>query len=51
MAIVIPKIPKKLPLLAVDGCDSPLKESINKTDETKYAAVVNVDIYTPIVSF
>ena len=45
MAIVIPKIPKKFPLLAVEGCDNPLRESINKTDETKYAAVVKVDIF------
>tara|TARA_B000000565_G_scaffold218303_1_gene172273 strand:+ start:330 stop:491 length:162 start_codon:yes stop_codon:yes gene_type:complete len=51
IAIVIPNIPKKLPLLAEDGWDNPLKESMNKTDETKYAAVVKVDIYLPIVSF
>ena len=35
MAIIIPKIPKKLPCLDVSGDDKPLKARINKTPEIK----------------
>tara|TARA_Y100000591_G_C21605450_1_gene580090 strand:+ start:595 stop:795 length:201 start_codon:yes stop_codon:yes gene_type:complete len=35
IAIIIPKIPNKLPCLEVSGEDKPLKASINKTPETK----------------
>ena len=34
-AIIIPKIPKKLPCLDVSGDDNPLKARINNTPETK----------------
>ena len=34
-AIIIPKIPKKLPCLDVSGYDNPLKARMNKTPETK----------------
>ena len=34
-AIIIPKIPKKLPCLEVSGEDKPLKARINNTPETK----------------
>ena len=35
MAIIIPKIPKKLPRLDVSGEDSPLKAKINNTPEIR----------------
>ena len=35
MAMIIPKIPKKLPCLDVSGDDNPLKARINNTPETK----------------
>ena len=35
IAIAIPKIPKKLPLLDVSGEDKPLKAKINNIPETK----------------
>ena len=35
IAIIIPKIPKKLPRLDVSGEDKPLKAKINNTPETK----------------
>ena len=35
IAIVIPKIPKKLPLLDVSGDDKPLKAKINSTPDLK----------------
>ena len=35
MAIIIPRIPKKLPCLDVSGEDSPLNAKINKTPEIK----------------
>jgi hypothetical protein len=35
IAIIIPKIPKKLPCLDVSGEDNPLRAKINKTPETK----------------
>ena len=35
-AIIIPKIPNKLPCLEVSGDDKPLKAKINKTPDTKY---------------
>jgi hypothetical protein len=34
-AIIIPKIPNKLPCLDVSGEDKPLKARINSTPETK----------------
>ena len=34
MAIIIPRIPNKLPCLDVSGEDNPLKARINKTPET-----------------
>ena len=34
-AIIIPKIPKKLPCLDVSGDDKPLNAKINNTPETK----------------
>ena len=34
-AIIIPKIPKKLPCLDVSGDDKPLNARINNTPETK----------------
>ena len=34
-AIIIPKIPNKLPCLEVSGDDKPLKARINNTPETK----------------
>ncbi len=34
-AIIIPKIPNKLPCLEVSGDDKPLKARMNKTPETK----------------
>jgi hypothetical protein len=34
-AIIIPKIPNRLPCLEVSGDDNPLKASINNTPETK----------------
>ena len=34
-AIIIPKIPKKLPCLDVSGEDNPLNARINKTPETR----------------
>ena len=35
IAIIIPKIPKKLPCLEVSGEDKPLKAKINNTPEIK----------------
>ena len=35
IAIIIPKIPNKLPLLDVPGDDNPLKAKINKTPEIR----------------
>ena len=35
IAIIIPKIPKKLPCLDVSGEESPLKAKINNTPEIK----------------
>jgi len=35
MAIIIPKIPKKLPCLDVSGDDKPLSAKINNTPEIK----------------
>ena len=35
IAIIIPKIPNKLPLLDVSGDDNPLRAKINNTPETK----------------
>ena len=35
IAIIIPKIPNKLPLLDVSGEDNPLKAKINNTPEIK----------------
>ena len=35
MAIIIPKIPKKLPCLDVSGEDNPLKAKINNTPDIK----------------
>ena len=35
IAIIIPKIPKKLPCLEVSGDDKPLRAKINKTPEIK----------------
>ena len=35
IAIIIPKIPKKLPCLDVSGEDNPLKARINNTPDTK----------------
>ena len=35
IAIIIPKIPNKLPCLDVSGEDKPLKARINKTPEAK----------------
>ena len=35
IAIIIPKIPNKLPCLDVSGEDKPLRARINKTPETK----------------
>ena len=35
IAIIIPKIPKKLPCLDVSGDDKPLKARINNTPEIK----------------
>ena len=34
-AIIIPKIPNKLPCLDVSGEDNPLRASINSTPDTK----------------
>ena len=35
IAIIIPKIPNKLPCLDVSGDDKPLKTRINNTPETR----------------
>ena len=35
IAIIIPKIPNKLPCLEVSGEDKPLKAKIKRTPETK----------------
>ena len=35
IAIIIPKIPNKFPLLDVSGDDNPLKAKINNTPEIK----------------
>jgi hypothetical protein len=35
IAIIIPKIPKKLPCLDVSGDDNPLNAKINNTPEIK----------------
>ena len=35
IAIIIPRIPKKLPCLEVSGDESPLRAKINKTPDTK----------------
>ena len=35
IAIIIPKIPKKLPCLEVSGDERPLNAKINRTPETK----------------
>ena len=37
IAIPIPIIPKRFPLLAVSGCDSPLRDNINRTAEMRYS--------------
>ena len=35
IAMIIPKIPKKLPCLDVSGDESPLSANMNNTPETK----------------